>query len=105
MLEPVDTACAAIRLDTGAPSAGAERLGLVRHWGHDADLAHAERAALQGVHEQAAAVGATAVADLHVDVTPDTHLRSDSPALGRLVYVSSDTFWLVYVYGTAVREP
>lgn len=94
-----------IRVDTAAPCASAKRLGLVRYWGQDADLAEAEEVALLGVKEEAAAIGATAVADLRVAVTPDTRVRSDSPALGRLVYVSSETSWLVYAYGTAVREP
>ena len=105
MLERMVAARAAIRLETAAPCADAVRLGLVRYWAHDLDLARAEEAALLGVQEEAADLGATAVADLRVEVTPDTRVRSDSPALGRLVYVSSETAWLVYAYGTAVREP
>lgn len=105
MLEPVAVAGAAIRVETAGVCAGAERLGLVRFWAQHCDLARAEEAALLGVQEEAAALGATAVASLRVEVTPDTRVRSESPALGRLVYVSSETSWLVYAYGTAVREP
>jgi uncharacterized protein YbjQ (UPF0145 family) len=98
------TDSAQIHLLTTEARPGQEQLGFVRYWGHDKDLLRAEQVALAGIREHAAALGATAIAGLRIEVEQELRIASDGPVLPKIAFLKSEGTWLVYAYGTAVRD-